>query len=157
MNYSDNSLFGFYVISEPQNTGKVYKSSPFYVIMWLDYRSTILYLMCASCVLCMQLLQAVMHEFSSIAKGNVSDADLARAKSVAFGLYVVQYTLASVLSRNQLKASYLMAVERSLSLSDDIAAQVRPSLRPHCQMVHVRRNTSLSGFFERRIHTFDLH
>lgn len=41
MNYSDNGLFGFYVISEPQNTGKVYKSSPFYVIMRLDYRSTI--------------------------------------------------------------------------------------------------------------------
>ena len=72
-----------------------------------------------------------MHEFSSIAKGNVSDADLARAKLVVFGLYLAQYTLASVptvFPRNQLKASYLMAVERSSSLSDDIAAQVRPAL-----------------------------
>jgi ubiquinol-cytochrome c reductase core subunit 2 len=52
-----------------------------------------------------KLLQAVMQEFSSVAKGNVSDADLARAK-------------------NQLKARYLMATEQATSLSDDIAAQV---------------------------------
>ncbi|CAI8054279.1 Cytochrome b-c1 complex subunit 2, mitochondrial, partial [Geodia barretti] len=71
--YSDNGLFGFYVVSEPQNAGR--------------------------------LLQAVMQEFSSVAKGDVSDADLTRAK-------------------NQLKARYLMGVEQSTSLSDSIAAQL---------------------------------
>ena len=33
-------------------------------------------------LLYLQLLQAVMQEFSSVAKGDVSDADLTRAKSV---------------------------------------------------------------------------
>jgi ubiquinol-cytochrome c reductase core subunit 2 len=52
-----------------------------------------------------KLLRAVMQNFNSVAKGDISDADLTRAK-------------------NQLKASYLMPVEQSPSLSDDIAAQV---------------------------------
>jgi predicted Zn-dependent peptidase len=75
-NYSDNGLFGFYVVSEPHNAG--------------------------------MLLQAVMQEFSSVARGEVSDADLTRAK-------------------NQLKARYLMGVEQSTSLSDCIAAQLAKS------------------------------
>ena len=31
--YSDNGLFGFYVVSEPQNAGRVHYNVPYYVYL----------------------------------------------------------------------------------------------------------------------------
>jgi len=52
-----------------------------------------------------KLLKAVMKEFSEVAKGSVTDADLSRAK-------------------NQLKASYLMNCETQSCLVEDLGVQV---------------------------------
>ena len=86
-----------------------------------------------------------MQEFNSVAKGNVSDTDLSRAKSVThththpcyLNLFTVHepslvhhnlHKHNTCLYRNQLKASYLMGVEQASSLSDNIATQVSQPL-----------------------------
>lgn len=40
--------------------------------------------MLCDCVFVLQLLTAAMQEFNAVAKGNVSDADLARAKLASY-------------------------------------------------------------------------
>ena len=65
-----------------------------------------------------------MQEFSSVAKGNVSDADLTRAKLATHCCTSNKLSL-SLSLRCQLKARYLMGVEHTSCLSDDIATQVR--------------------------------
>ena len=71
-----------------------------------------------------------MQEFNAVAKGNVSDADLARAKLASYLLlppssHAHSWHIHFYLHlRNQLKASYLMSVETGPSLSQDIATQV---------------------------------
>ncbi len=81
-----------------------------------------------------QLLPAIMKDFSDVARGIVSNEELTRAKSVnVVGCVVFQkccviflfdYFVFVILYRNQLKASYLMSTETQSGLVEDIASQV---------------------------------
>ncbi len=71
-----------------------------------------------------------MREFSDVARGNVGDEELTRAKSVIPSLLyctvLIMYgvCVCVCVCRNQLKSSYLMSTESQSGLVEDIAAQV---------------------------------
>ena len=71
----------------------------------------------------LQLLPAMMKTINDVARGNVEDGELSRAKLVLWCECVCS-VFQLCFCRNQLKASYLMATESQGGLVEDIAAQV---------------------------------
>ena len=94
---------------------------------------------------------------ASFSISRVSDHQYWRPTEVVFGLCLAQYTSAfscphcAPQEPAQGYGCWTILVPIWWHCSSG-----KTSLETYCQMVHMRRNASLSGVFERRIHTFDL-
>ena len=100
-----------------------------------------------------------MKEFSEVAKGNISEEDLSRARQChndeVLGVFnnddvVCIYTY----NRNQLKASYEMSSEIQATLVEDIAMQVQANVFMHLKQLHVGDSRNLYFYIHARVYNY---
>lgn len=138
--YSDSGLFGIYTIAQADSAGEVtakFTYSKTNVASCKMCKDAIICISLNSCLLpsSVQVIKAAIAQIRGVAEGNVSQADIMRAKWVqreVGGLCefaVLKYSLEEYvvrlvsLHRNQVKVEYLMSMESSESLIEEIGAQ----------------------------------
>lgn len=71
--YSDSGLFGVYTISQADSAGEVNISFALLHRMWKSLNPLSLYF-------CEQVIEAALSQVRGVSQGNVSEADITRAK-----------------------------------------------------------------------------